>query len=276
MNKRIFWPGEEWLSYKIYLSEKTGEELIKNLQSIINEVNEDILFTKWFFIRYYDTSYHLRIRFYHPEGINLSSLNQLFICAIEKYINRIFIKDIVIDSYKREIERYPEIEKSETVFYLNSEFNTALHASSMNDYEKWLINLKYVDELLNHYGFSINQKLEYINNLKDRFNSEFNYNKNINKELNIKYNSYKEDIFQLLNKPSTDLSNYNSQEIKFLKENPFFFRNGFQFYSLESYLHMNFIRLFPNNNRLSECVTYNLLYKYYKNLVGKTNYDSKH
>lgn len=276
MNKRIFWPGEEWLSYKIYLSEKTGEELIKNLQSIINELNENLLFTKWFFIRYYDPAYHLRIRFYHPEGIDLTSLNQLFIGAIEKYTDRIFIKNIIIDSYKREIERYPEIEKSETVFYLNSEFNAALHASSMGDYEKWLINLKYVDELLDHYGLSLNQKLDYINNLKDRFNSEFNYNKSINKELNIQYTSYKTDVFEILSKKSSELNTYNIREIVFLKENPMFFRNDFQFYALESYLHMNFIRLFPNHNRLSECVTYNLLYKYYKNLLGKTNYATKY
>ncbi len=276
MHKRIFWPGEEWLSYKIYLSEKTGEEFIKNLQHIISEINKNQLFTKWFFIRYYDTGYHIRIRFYHPERVDITTLNLLFIGAIEKYTDRIFIKNIIIDNYKREIERYPEIEKSETVFHFNSEFNTALHASSMGDYEKWLINLKYVDELLNHYGFSLNQKLEYINGLKDRFNSEFNYDKNINKELSKKYNAYKAEIFEFLSKESPELNAYNVQEIKFLKENPTFFRNDLQLYSLESYLHMNFIRLFPNHNRLSECVTYNLLYKYYKNLAGKTNYDTKY
>jgi thiopeptide-type bacteriocin biosynthesis protein len=61
--QRLFLPADQWLYYKIHTDIKTADQVI--LEAIVPAVNQ--LFSnqhiaKWFFIRYSDPEFHIRLR----------------------------------------------------------------------------------------------------------------------------------------------------------------------------------------------------------------------
>jgi thiopeptide-type bacteriocin biosynthesis protein len=73
--KRNFIVGEEWLYYKIYCGNYTADKiLINEVQTIVNKLFRKKLIDQWFFIRYYDPDFHLRIRFHL---INLNAITEV-------------------------------------------------------------------------------------------------------------------------------------------------------------------------------------------------------
>jgi len=270
-DKIRFFPGSEWSYYKIYVSENIGKEVISSLYDIIRTLKQDNLFSKWFYLSYYDPEYHIRLRFNNDSNpYELQALNVAFKNLFFNTIEPPFIKKIQIDTYVREINRYPNPKKSETVFCLNSIFNAHLHSLNMSEYEKWLLNLKYIDNFLTYFHFSLGKKYDFIQNLMLSFRNEFEHNKVINKKITKRYNEYRKDLQSILLNENSDLFNsLIKEERAFLEGETTFFNDHRLIKSLDSYLHMNFIRLFPTHNRLNEYLSYCLLFKFYKNEIGR-------
>lgn len=64
MNKihRTFIPGSQWVYIKLYTGEKTADDLlIQVIAPVIKKVQKAQHIKKWFFIRYSDPDFHLRI-----------------------------------------------------------------------------------------------------------------------------------------------------------------------------------------------------------------------
>ena len=100
-------PGSEWMYFKIYISEEMENIfLINHFYLFTEQIKEQLGIEEWFFVRYSDSKRHLRIRLHLPSldlvGEIMSFLNKQATIWIERGL----IKNIVIDSYEREIERY--------------------------------------------------------------------------------------------------------------------------------------------------------------------------
>ncbi|MBS1533105.1 MAG: thiopeptide-type bacteriocin biosynthesis protein, partial [Bacteroidetes bacterium] len=104
--QRIFVPGSEWLYYKLYLHEATSNKiLVAHIQQCIRRLRVQGLVKKWFFVRYCDPGYHLRIRLLlHPKHIGYA------LVRFEKILQQLAYAGIIqqyqVDTYEREIERY--------------------------------------------------------------------------------------------------------------------------------------------------------------------------
>ena len=62
--RRTFVPGDEWLFFKVYCGVKTCDELlVKKILSLAHRLMKEKIIVRWFFIRYSDPDYHLRVRF---------------------------------------------------------------------------------------------------------------------------------------------------------------------------------------------------------------------
>tara|TARA_R100000789_G_scaffold100433_1_gene110619 strand:- start:1972 stop:2247 length:276 start_codon:yes stop_codon:yes gene_type:complete len=60
---RNFALGSEWLFYKIYVGPKTGDALLTQaVKPLVYKLVSDSLVEKWFFIRYTDPNFHIRLR----------------------------------------------------------------------------------------------------------------------------------------------------------------------------------------------------------------------
>ncbi|WP_407478721.1 thiopeptide-type bacteriocin biosynthesis protein [Elizabethkingia anophelis] len=274
--KRRFIPGEQWLYLKIYTGIKAADII---LEEVINPLTisllEDNSISHWFFIRYYDPQPHLRIRFYINNPQNYYNILNKLTVKLEKHINSEEISNIINDTYIRELERYGEetISYAETLFFHSSILS--LNFLWVDDEEKIMVVLFYIDQLLSQMGLSINQKLQWITDFNASFKEEFNADKRLNQQLDKKYRTFypkfQDFLLSLESKEFRDvilenlhLSNDALENICNLYDkeaNP----RTLQFF-FQSIFHMAINRLFISQQRLFEMVIYDYLHRYYKTL----------
>lgn len=117
--RRNFYPGEEWVFYKVYCGTETANEvLIRCIQPLVQFLFEKKLIKKWFFIRYKDPDFHLRIRFHMQNVESVGIVLLEFHKRMLSFIDSKHVWNIQLDTYKREFERYgrSNIEDAETFF----------------------------------------------------------------------------------------------------------------------------------------------------------------
>ncbi|MBL4774057.1 MAG: thiopeptide-type bacteriocin biosynthesis protein [Alcanivoracaceae bacterium] len=117
-------PGENWKYFKIYTGEASADKLlIEKLAPLANKLIKDKGIESWFYIRYKDPEFHLRLRLklinkYDPDGIGAEYCQMLKELYQQGIIHR-----IEEDSYVPEVQRYGGVKilpVCEKLFYLNS------------------------------------------------------------------------------------------------------------------------------------------------------------
>lgn len=274
MIKRKFVPGTEWLYLKIYTGVKTADLILEEAaQPLVEYFQENNFISKWFFIRYNDPKPHLRIRFRLNNTNDYNGILNKINEALQEYIESGEISNIVIDTYKREMERYGEntIEAAETMFHRNSELT--LQCLYYDDEEKIIISLFYIDEMLNKLNLSVQEKLDWIKDFNTAFKQEFNADKKLNSQLDKKYREFKPKYLDFTR--SVDFLEERNVIMSNIEESNLVLRNIINHHknqslgiSLQSFFssifHMNINRLFVSNQRLFEMVIYDYLLRYYK------------
>ena len=279
--QRTFIPGDHWLYVKIYTGFKTADQLITEvIAPLTNQLLNNLVISKWFFIRYSDPEWHLRLRFFLPDtskaGIPILMLHQ----ALQKFIHNELVWKIQIDTYQREIERYGEVtmELSESLFFYDSlSFAEILKAIQGEETDKlrWLSALASIDYLLNDFSFDLHQKTKFITMVKDNFVREFGLEMS-RSQLSNKYREHRKEVEQLL-----DAKNEKHRIIHHILET----RSKMQApvalqirkivvteekcnTLLSSYTHMMMNRWFRTKQRMHEAVVYDFLLKYYSSQIA--------
>jgi thiopeptide-type bacteriocin biosynthesis protein len=134
---RSFPPGSEWLYAKFYSGTATADRvLMEELAPLAAEVVADGAARRWFFIRYADPAWHLRIRFQGDPRQLRAVVQPALQLAAERVIGSGMAWKVQFDTYEREVERYggPEaIELMEEIFFRDSEAVVAMLASCSGD-----------------------------------------------------------------------------------------------------------------------------------------------
>lgn len=82
---------------------------------------------KWFYIRYEDPEFHLRIRIkFLKEDQAMKFYHDLLKLKLENRDFRLNVFDLALSSYQREVIRYPRIELAEELFNIDSNFTLAV------------------------------------------------------------------------------------------------------------------------------------------------------
>lgn len=293
--QRTFNVGSEWLYVKLYGGVKSLDKILSDdILPLTNELLEEGVIEKWFFIRYEDTDKHLRIRFYHgnkPDfiGTVLSRLHE----TLKDYLNEGIIFKIQADTYQREIERYGNetMEFSESIFFHDSKAIASvlsLIEGDAGEKYRWMFGLRGVDMLLDDFGYDIQTKAKLMADIKEGFFQEFGGSDKLKHQLNDKYRSERESIEKILDaqqdteeiEPAIDYFKERSEALKLINvemNNLRAFNN--QIYShdrlLQSYIHMTMNRLFVTDNRKHELVIYYFLDKYYQSKMARLSKANK-
>lgn len=270
MTIREFNPGTEWVFIKIYSGIKTSDLVLEEvLIPFIEYLEEQNLIYKWFFIRYHDPKSHLRLRFHLKDTKNYALFINVINDKIGACINSGEISDIVIETYKREIERYgkEKIEFAEELFHQSSKL--ILNYLDFNDEEKMMVTMFYIDQILTKIKLSSTEKLVWIENYNASFKKEFNSDKSLNSQLSKKYRDFKHNYDHYINTNEfvdlkdqiiLNISQTHSplnnivNTIKSIKVEDFF----------QSIFHMHINRIFTSNQRLFEMIIYDYMWRYYK------------
>ena len=300
MTKRTFIIGDEWLYFKVYTGFKTADTLLTDtIFPLSQSLLQEKLIDHWFFIRYSDPQFHLRIRFHIPENKNIASIIHHFNHAMQHYINHDLVWKIQTDTYQREIERYGAelIELSEQLFTLSSEMickTIALDAVKQDESLRWLLGLKMIDTLLSDFECSLQDKHKLLNTLQDNFGKEHGITTDFRRQFGQKYRTEKTRIEKILDKNSAQDEEYSAlfqpivensekskniiKEIKRRKGEKEKGESGkktlFLEENLSSYIHMTLNRLFRTQQRTHELILYDYLFRYYNSMIQRFK-DSK-
>lgn len=286
---RRFGPGSEWVYFKLYCGTTSADRILEeNIALIIDELKKRDIIDKWFFIRYSDPHFHLRIRFHLKNTEHIGECMRIINNSIVQLQLEGLIWRVQLDSYQREVERYGEntIELAESVFCADSEgFLQFLSLTEGDGREeiRWLWGLRSANALLENFSLSLEQKAELLNAIKTSFANEFNMDKNLKLQINKKYADNRSMITTMMGDTSqigkdfipllNVITEKSLQTEGFAKKILELKMQGKLMVSLPdllgSYLHMLLNRLFIADARAHELIVYDIMAKYYQSQIAQ-------
>ena len=287
--KRNFLLGDEWLYYKIYVGTKTADTVLLDvINPVVSYLLKEKIIDKWFFIRYTDPKFHLRIRFHCTNSDSVGIIIRKLFPYLKNFSDEDLIWKTQTDTYQRELERYGEstIEHSESIFFQDSTLILKILEIIREEDEelRWLFALKNIDNLLNNFRYTIDDKLSLLERLKVSFGSEYGMDKNLNKQIDFKYRNFRHKIEEIIPIKNEEVSKYSrinniiidyNNNISPIIETILEYKNS-NLLNLDlnnlisSYIHMSMVRLFKSKNRLHEMVVYDFLFRYYKSYKARS------
>ena len=295
--ERTFFPGSEWLYVKIYSGANSIDKILSTtIHTFTEEAISSNLFEHFFFIRYFDESgLHFRIRFYNSDSEKNKNLYFEFMKTLQPHLENGIIDKVLIDTYKRELERYQYslINDSELLFYYDSKcilnFLNLINGIDAEEY-RFLFGLRGIDILLSDFGLNLNEKHQLLKHLQGSFFNEFGGQEILKKQLNDRFRKYRKFIESHMD-PTNDILNELDEALAFFKTRsidniPIVNNILSKLESLESsknilmdllssYIHMYMNRLFIAKQRRYELVVYHFLERFYHSQIGRLKSKSK-
>ncbi|MBL0155349.1 MAG: lantibiotic dehydratase [Chitinophagaceae bacterium] len=282
MQNRSFPPGSEWLYLKIYCGIKTAEEILQHQAGpFIHDMMKQGLIKNWFFIRYFDTDFHLRLRIQLKSAAQYAEILNGLSSLLTPLLTENLVSGWQIDTYHRELERYgPElIEETETLFTLDSQLKLAfldITEGDKREQVRWLFGLKNADWLMDCLGFDSTQKENMAAALKESFAAEFHMNKFLGQQINQRFSQFRSSI-EIAFGIRTGLDLLSEFYPVFNAFEPAFRELGTRIRKkleaqypentssyIGSCIHMMLNRLFVSDPRIQEMVLYEFLHKVYQ------------
>jgi len=283
--QRTFIAGDQWLYFKLYSGYKTAEMILRETIFPLSEslLNAGLI-DQWFFIRYGDPKYHLRIRFRVTEPGNIGPVILYFNQAVNAFVQEDLIWKIQIDTYQREIERYGNntMELAEELFFHDSRATVQLlNELKGNESEnaRWILSMKLIDCLLTDFTLTLPEKNELMGRLAKGFANEFGFDdKNSSKkQMADKYRKFKSEIEKSMTEgvpdPIQQILSIKSehitpiaQQIKGISEQSTEYPVS---KLLESYIHMMMNRYFRTSQRKYELIIYDFMSMYYNSQLKR-------
>jgi thiopeptide-type bacteriocin biosynthesis protein len=160
-----FAPGSEWLYAHFYTGASAADQV---LAEVITPVAARAIsggaVDRWFFLRYADPEWHLRFRLHGAPGRLWSEVLQDLFAAATPLLDDGRIGKLVLQTYKRETDRYggPRgIELAERIFQADSEAVAEIAAAYAGDEgagARWRLALRGADMMLDDAGVGFEDK----------------------------------------------------------------------------------------------------------------------
>lgn len=178
--QRVFPPGSEWLYAKLYTGTSTADRLLRDvLGPLAREAARTGLADRWFFVRYSDPEWHLRVRWHGARQTLQSDVLPRLQEALRPMLAHGWVSRFQLDTYEREVERYGGVEGmtlAEQLFYVDSEAALAiieLLAGDEGADARWRLALRGMDVLLSDLGLDLNARWVVIKQARAAFGAEF-------------------------------------------------------------------------------------------------------
>jgi thiopeptide-type bacteriocin biosynthesis protein len=175
-----FAPGSAWLTAKLYTGKATTDGVLRELVApVVHEVTSRGLASGWFFLRYGDPDWHVRLRLHgEPEALWGRAL-PLLRAASEPFMADGRVANLQLDTYRRETARYggPQgMLVSERVFTADSEAVLAAMATLDGGDDgdaRWRLAVLGVDRLLQDMGLDLAARQRAVRMWRDGLVEEY-------------------------------------------------------------------------------------------------------
>jgi thiopeptide-type bacteriocin biosynthesis protein len=292
--QREFAPGSPWLSMKIYAAQSTAElVLVDVLMPLLKQCQQQGLFKQWFFIRYGDPGWHLRLRLLGEPAVLYGQVLPLIQQHLAPWLDSHRVYKVELFTYQREVERYggdAAMLFAEQLFQADSELVLSSMAllQQYGDSVRWRMALMGVDALLDAFDYDLVQKQSLISDLRERFGQEFQEHAHLRNQLGKKYREYQAQLrhdFQAQTAGSEEQQPLQQMLIlrqQFVQKATPLARQIFALQQqgalscsvdilLHSLLHMFNNRIFKTYGREQEFVVYDFLRRFYLSIQSQHN-----
>lgn len=196
-------PGSEWLYVKAYAG-------VGALDRVVDAVAPVLAEDRWFFVRYADPDWHLRVRVCGDPTRLLDDVQPRLLAALDPLVDAGAVWRTQLDTYEREVERYggdEGMELAEDVFAADSETVAGIVALLSGDAgldARWRLALAGTDRLLDDLGLDLAAKSALARRRRDGFAVEFPGGKAQARQLGQRFRAERAALEQLLREPGPD------------------------------------------------------------------------
>jgi thiopeptide-type bacteriocin biosynthesis protein len=104
---RGFPPGSRWLTVKLYTGAASADLVLSEaVGPLYDELRSSGRIDRWFFLRYGDPEWHVRVRFRVAESSTADAVLGLFHDRLQLMLDTGVVGDVRLDTYRPEVRRY--------------------------------------------------------------------------------------------------------------------------------------------------------------------------
>jgi thiopeptide-type bacteriocin biosynthesis protein len=296
LSSRQFAPGSEWLYAKLYTGTATADQVLREvIGPVVRASQASGALDQWFFLRYSDPDWHLRVRLHGDPQRLMSEVLPALHAAAAPLLEAGQLWRIQLDTYTREVERYGGplgMALAEHLFHADSEAVLAIVERLAGDAgadARWRLTLRGIDLLLQDLGFDSATQHRVIRQVRESFAAEFRVDKHFTSRLAEKYRNDRKRLdalfdpiyesagalapgFALLHQRSAALAPVVEQ----LRAGEAAGQLAQPLTSLAaSYIHMHANRLLRSAQRAQELVLYDFLDRTYESRLARARQSPK-
>ncbi len=201
---RRFPPGSEWLYIKLYTGTATADQVLHRLARAVEPSLADGGADQWFFIRYADPDWHLRLRVHGaPDRLLTETLPRLH-RATAPLLETGQLWRVQLDTYEREVERYggeAGIGPAERAFHADSDAVVKIVRQLTGDAGadlRWRVALRGIDMLFDDLGLTLEQKQAIARGARRGYGREFGAGGDFQQAVGRRYRTERAGITALL------------------------------------------------------------------------------
>ena len=286
---RRFPPGSEWLYLKLFTGSATADRILEAVVPAVNAALRSGAADRWFFVRYGDPDWHLRLRVHgDPERLlheTLPAIRALTTPLVESGQ----LWRVQLDTYEREVERYGGdrgIEIAEWIFHADSEAVVGIVRAlrgGLGPRLRWRAALAGLDRLLDDFGMTLEEKRAIAREACEGYGREYGAAPGFQRELSRRFRRDRAALAPLLEPqgdppdglaPCLDVLHARSEAIApAAAELRRRHAAGDLWVTLPevamSYAHMHVNRLLRSAQRVQEYVIYELLDRLYSSQAAR-------
>lgn len=179
--ERSMLPGSAWTYLKLYAASRQHDSLIAGpLRELVQQLQEQGLMDRWFFVRYADPEPHLRLRLHAARAEETQVCASLLTTALawgRRLAERGLLKRVCADVYEREVERYggPQaLESLEQVFMINSTVISNLIAAQYTGQiriDPVAVAVFSLDQFFTAWGLNFAERFQHLKSRAEKYHS---------------------------------------------------------------------------------------------------------
>jgi thiopeptide-type bacteriocin biosynthesis protein len=200
-----FAPGTEWAYVKLYTERARADELLARVvQSVVDEMRSVSAIDRWFFVRYADPEFHLRLRFHGERRTLQEVLLPRLLGAVDPLVASGACSRVQLDTYVPELARYGgarAIPLVEQIFCADSDAALSLlRGAGDDDGEgwRWRAVLLGSHRLLADLGIAAGAAAHLCRECADAFRREFRVDVRFLRQLGRKYRLHRSEVEAVL------------------------------------------------------------------------------
>jgi thiopeptide-type bacteriocin biosynthesis protein len=207
-----FGASSGWVFAKIYTGPSGVERLLREVvPQLVDAGLASGAIDRWFFVRYGDPAWHLRLRLHGPPARLAAEVMPALEQALAPLLADGRILRAAFDTYSPEVNRYggpAGIELAERLFQIDSEAVLAELADLPGgDAEhRWRLAVVGIDQLLDDLGLPADRKLALVSHVRGRLGADLGAGPEVDRQLGARFRRERLALESLLEDSDPDLT----------------------------------------------------------------------